>query len=350
MLEIACSLPIKFIAIDTIIAKKKRKMVKIAKTPQFLLSAKTVCQKRRKFFDSCTAFRLSHHEMHPRLTVDYYSGYLLFIYYKGFPTERLAEIAQEVAAALGQLELPVYGAVQKFRPETLSGIVDEKDSRIYHPTPLFGELPPPRFSVREYNLQFFVSFHEGYSTGLFLDIKHARQLVRQITKPGDEILNLFSYTGGFSIAAAKAGAARVIEVDTSAKWLRWARENQILNEVTVVRQRREDAVRFLHKQKDNSFDLIICDPPTYSTQKPGIRFTVEEGYREMRDDFHRVLRPCGCLLASTNYHGITREKFFRIFTRTRKFELAQEVAISEDFAGDDYLKVGLFRKFTRLRG
>jgi 23S rRNA (cytosine1962-C5)-methyltransferase len=184
--------------------------------------------------------------------------------------------------------------------------------------------------------------HAGFSTGLFLDIKYARQRVRRHVKAGDQVLNLFSYTGGFSIAAARAGAARVIEVDTSAHWLNWAKENQKLNEVMTIRQRREEAVKFLHKQKDETFDLIICDPPTYSSQKSGARFNVAAGFDDMVDDLLRVLRPGGHALASTNSRSLARQEFLKIFSK--HFELVEEIPSSEDFAGDDYLKVGLFRK------
>jgi 23S rRNA (cytosine1962-C5)-methyltransferase len=305
-------------------------------------SVKVMVEKRRQLFWQYSAFRLCHHELHAHLTVDYYAGYLLCTYYQGFPVARLTEIAAMLTETLKGQGLPVHGAVQKFRPENLSHVTTDKNSESYHPVLLFGELPPSRFIINEKDLQFVVSFSEGHSTGLFLDIKHARQIVQQITKPEDEVLNLFSYTGGFSIAAGKAGASRVIEVDTGAKWLQWAKENQTLNHVTVVRQRREDAMHFLHKQKDAAFDLIICDPPTYSTQKSGARFTVEKSYQQMMDDFHRVLRPNGRLLACTNCRGLPRKKFFGLFAR--RFELMQEVPIGEDFVGDDYLKVGLFRK------
>lgn len=313
----------------------------------WLASVKVLVEKRRCYFNQFSAFRLCHHELHAHLTVDYYAGYLLCTYYQGFPIARLTEIATTLAEALAREGLPVHGAIKKFRPENLSHVTAEKNSESYQPALLFGKLPPSRFTINEEGLQFVVSFNEGHGTGLFLDTKHARQLVQQITKPGDEVLNLFSYTGGFSIAAGKAGAGRVIEVDTGAKWLQWAKENQALNEVTAVRQRREDAVHFLHKQKAATFDLIICDPPSYSTQKSGARFTVEKSYQQMRDDFHRVLRPNGRLLACTNYRGLSRKKFSNLLAR--RFELVQEVPISEDFVGDDYLKVGLFKKRIKTK-
>lgn len=294
--------------------------------------------KRRQFFATCTAFRISHHELLPHLTIDYYAGNLLFTHYHGCVQERLAGLAEELAVALAQFDLPFLGAVKKFRPDNLSHSEAEK----FKPELLCGTLPPERFAVREYDLQFYISFNSGYGTGLFLDIKRARQRVRQSTKPGDEVLNLFSYTGGFSIAAAKAGAGRVLEVDSSAHWLRWARENQTLNEAATIRQRKEEAVAFLHKQKNESFDLIICDPPTYSSQKSGARFTVAKGFETMLPDLQRVLRPRGVLLACTNYRELARGKFFKLFSP--KFVLEEEIPISEDFNRDDYLKAGLFRK------
>lgn len=297
--------------------------------------------RRRQFFETCTAFRICHHELGQGLTIDYYAGYVLLIYYENFLPKSLAVIASRAREALVAAGLPVYGAIQRFRPENLSHARETAVAALQSDL-LFGTLPPPRFVIREYDLQFTVSFQEGHNTGLFLDIKRARQKIKTIVKPGDEVLNLFSYTGGFSMAAAKAGAGRVIEVDSSPKWLNWAKENQALNGVTVVRQRREDALKFLHKQKKDAFDLIVCDPPTYATQKSGSRFTLEKSFREMLPDLARVLRPTGCLLASTNFRSISREKFFSLFAR--EFNLQEVVPISADFVDDDYLKIGLFQK------
>ena len=306
------------------------------------LAIDQMVEKRRNFFERYSAFRLCHHELSAHLTIDYYAGYLLCTYNQGFSLESLPATITELCRVLERSGLPVYGAVKKLRPENLSHGIDDQRSEIYRPRLVLGEMPPPRFIIKENAWQFVVSFHEGHSTGLFLDIKPARRLVQQMTGSQDEVLNLFSHTGGFSIAAATGGAGRVIEIDTGAKWLRWSRENQALNGVTVVRQRREEAVHFLRKQKDASFDLIICDPPTYSTQKSGARFTVAKIYQAMLNDFYRVLRPHGHLLACTNYHALPRKKFFDLFVK--KFKLAREIPISEDFVESDYLKIGLFKK------
>lgn len=306
------------------------------------LSLLEIIKKRWTCFAHGDAVRLSHFELDRRLAVDYYAGYLLFSYYQDYPHQGLPELAAAFAEELRKLGLPFLGAVKKFRPENLSHA--GSDGRLPESLPqlLLGNLPPARFTIRESGLHFFISFHAGFSTGLFLDIKPARQRVRQLVKSDDQVLNLFSYTGGFSIAAAKAGAARVIEVDSNAHWLNWSKENQKLNEVTVVRQRREDAVRFLHKQKHEAFDWIICDPPTYSSQKSRARFSVARGFGEMVEDFGRVLRPGGYLLAATNARGVSRRDFLRIFASP--FALVEEIPISEDFASDHYLKVGLFKK------
>ena len=306
------------------------------------LQPSVLIESRRRFFTTCDAFRLSHFENDPRLAVDYYGGYLLFTFYENYFQQNLVKLATPFAEALRKRGLPFHGAVKKFRPENLSHASSEGFSQKSSPQLLLGEMPPERFTIHEFDLEFSVSFHAGVSTGLFLDIKYARQRVRRLVKTGDQVLNLFSYTGGFSVAAAKAGAARVIEVDSSAHWLNWAKVNQKLNGVEVVRQRREDAVKFLRKQINESFDWIICDPPTYSSQKSGARFGVEKGLREMSSDFERVLRPGGYVLASTNSRELTRWKFLQILTE--RLKLIEEIPISEDFVADDYLKIGLFGK------
>ena len=305
-----------------------------------------VFRKRKAYFDCCTAFRLLHHETHRGLTLDYYAGYLLFTNYEdlSLPTQDVQVLAERAAVALAALGLPCHGAVVKDRPRDLAGRAQEKDSTAYHPVLLTGQMPPERFAVREYALEFLVSFHEGHSTGIFLDMKNGRRVTQELVRSGHHVLNLFSYTGAFSIAAARAGAQRVIEVDIGAKWLRWARENQRINGVDVVRQRREDARRFVRKQKDETFDFVICDPPSYSTQTHGPRFHVVKGLREMAPHLCRVLRPDGYLLACTNYSGLSRRSFRAMFAPLMR--CVRMVPISADFAGDRYLKVGLFRRVS----
>jgi len=301
-----------------------------------------VFRKREAYFDCCTAFRLLHHETHRGLTLDYYGGYLLLTNYEDLrlPMEAVEAIAKEAQRAMQGIGLPVRGAVTKGRPKDLPGRAQEKDSAAYRPVLLFGETPPARFVIHEYDLKFLVSLDEGHSTGVFLDMKNGRRLIAELAQSGRHVLNLFSYTGGFSLAAARGGAERVIEVDIGAKWLRWAQENQRLNGVTVVRQRREDARKFLRKQKDEAFDIVICDPPAYSTQTRGPRFHVADGLREMAPHLARVLRPGGHLLACANYRGLDRKAFLGMFTPFLRS--ARTVPVSEDFARDRHLKAALF--------
>ncbi len=300
---------------------------------------------RRPLYPQREAVRLSHHELLDGLTVDDYAGNLLFTDYRGHDRRRLTGLAEVCLDALGDLGRPAIGAVVKVRPDNLShkGVKTSVE-----PALLAGSMPADHFEVVERGMRFDVSFVDaGFATGLFLDMAEGRAAVRGVVgglggEAGADVLNLFSYTGPFSIAAAVGGAGRVIEVDTSGKWLGWSQTNQRLNGVSVVRQRREDAVKYLAKQADDSFDLIVCDPPSYANPKKGRRFTIEAGYQAMASHFTRVLRPGGRLLACCNHAGTSHRQFQSWLPDALKLE--RWIDPPPDFPGADYLKIALLRR------
>ncbi len=297
-------------------------------------------ERRAPLFEHRDAVRLSHHELAADLTIDDYAGYLLFTDYgERDRRDEHRRVARRLLDALGSRGLPARGAVSKRRPDNLSRRAGEAAPRI-----LQGDAPPDRFEVREGPATFLVSFTDaGFGTGLFLDMYPGRRFVREHAR-GRRVLNLFSYTGAFSIAAALGGATEVIEVDTSRKWLDWSRANQKLNALAYgrVRQRPDDAIKVLARQKDASFDLILCDPPAYANPKKGKRFTVEAGYKQMAGDFARVLAPGGTLLACCN-HAQTPGERFRTWLPTA-WTLERWIAPGPDFPAADYLKVAVCRR------
>lgn len=299
---------------------------------------------RAPLYAQRSAVRLSDREIDRDLTVDDYAGHLLLTDYgSGLSRDFLRSVAAAFADALGQIGRTVNSASVKARPDDLAHRGVRQTSA---PKLLLGDPPPDRFAVAEDDLLLGVSFVDaGFATGLFLDMVEGRRLVRRLAGEHGQVLNLFSYTGAFSIAAAKGGAQQVIEVDTSRKWLGWSQNNQRLNDVMghgIVRQRCEDAVRLLGKQPDASFDLVISDPPSYANPKRGKRFTVEAGYRQMAGDFERVVRPGGRLLACCNHAGTGRGQVLSWLPKA--FKLEQWVHAPPDFANADYLKVALLRR------
>lgn len=301
---------------------------------------------RLSLFADRSAVRLSHHDLLDGLTIDTYDGWVLLTEYRPQPRQKLIALAEEVLLQLADKDLPAHGAVLKERPDNLSHRQHEKRIDPNAITHLAGALPPTYWTVNEGDLIWQVSFTEaGFSTGIFLDMVEGRQVIRELAGRHPRVLNLFSFTGAFSIAAGRGVAEQIIEVDTHGKWLGWSQTNQKLNGITTVRQRREDAVKFLAKQDDASFDLIICDPPAYANPKKGKRFTIESGYREMAPHFARVLAPGGSLLACCNHAATDRRQFYSWLPDS--LNLVRWVSPSPEFeskGNDAYLKIALLTR------
>jgi 23S rRNA (guanine2445-N2)-methyltransferase / 23S rRNA (guanine2069-N7)-methyltransferase len=159
-------------------------------------------------------------------------------------------------------------------------------------------------TVREGGLSFLVNLSDYLDTGLFLDHRPTRALVRA-EAAGKEVLNLFSYTGSFSVYAAAGGAARVTSVDLSNTYLAWAGRNLALNGLDEGRHPlvRADAIAFLAEAaaRGRRWDLIIADPPTFSNSASAERdFDVNEDWPGLLRSCAALLAPGGRLYFSTN--------------------------------------------------
>jgi 23S rRNA (guanine2445-N2)-methyltransferase / 23S rRNA (guanine2069-N7)-methyltransferase len=158
--------------------------------------------------------------------------------------------------------------------------------------------------VREAGLSFLVNLSDYLDTGLFLDHRPTRAMVRA-EAAGRSVLNLFAYTGSFSVYAAAGGAAAVTSVDLSNTYLDWAGRNLALNGFSGASYPliRSDVAAFLSgaAAAGRSWDLIIADPPTFSNSKGAERdFDVNRDWPELLWACARVLRPGGRLYFSSN--------------------------------------------------
>ena len=148
--------------------------------------------------------------------------------------------------------------------------------------------------IGESGLRFLVNFSDYLDTGLFLDHRPARAAVRAVS-PGKRVLNLFSYTGSFSVYAAAGGAAEVLSVDLSNTYLAWAKENFRLNGIPagIHRTVKADVMEFLEDEANSGkkWDLIIADPPTFSNS------TMAREDFDANRDWAGLLQACGRLLA-----------------------------------------------------
>lgn len=177
-----------------------------------------------------------------------------------------------------------------------------------------GEAAPEAFIVRENGLRFSIRIGEGYSVGLFCDQRdHRRRFLTgyvshelgpiQTGSGAMEVLNLFSYTCGFSVAAARGGG-RVTSVDLSKRYLDWGRENFRLNGIDPEDHTFlfGDAFDWMRRfgRRGRRFDVVILDPPTFSKSKDRGIFRAEKDYAELAAAAAEIIRPGGLLFASTN--------------------------------------------------
>ena len=148
----------------------------------------------------------------------------------------------------------------------------------------------------------------GQSYGIFLDQRDTRRRIKQLSK-NKKVLNLFCYSGGFSVAAALGGALEVISVDTSSSALIWSQENFALNDLDPSKYSflRRDVRDFLKSCESEQFDLIICDPPTFARSKSKV-FQIEKEAPFLIESCHKILSPGGSLFFSCNTERLKSEK------------------------------------------
>jgi len=159
------------------------------------------------------------------------------------------------------------------------------------------------FVIQENDLRFIVNLSDYLDTGLFLDHRITRQMVKE-QSTGKRVLNLFSYTGSFSVYAVAGKASRVTSVDLSKTYLNWAQRNMDLNFNDAANHEviHADVKQYLKTVAEKSFDLIIMDPPTFSNSKRMDDFLdIQKDHVELINDCMSILGKEGKLFFSTNY-------------------------------------------------
>jgi 23S rRNA (cytosine1962-C5)-methyltransferase len=167
------------------------------------------------------------------------------------------------------------------------------------------------FFVKEGGLSFKVNLSDYLDTGLFLDHRITRGMVRA-EAAGKRVLNLFCYTGSFSVYAAAGGAASVVSVDLSKTYLAWAADNFRLNTFYDPAQHafvHADVVAWLDEAKADSYDIVVLDPPTFSNSKRmDDFFDIQRDHVSLINKCLRAMTPGGILYFSTNFTKFQLEK------------------------------------------
>lgn len=251
-------------------------------------------------------------------------------HHDGFPHTRIERLG-EVALALrfdergGPLPAPLQaalmGAALPGAPPPRA-LVERRMPRKGSPDEappwrvLAGELASPRFSVREQGLELLVDLGaSATSTGLFLDQRETRRRLLGLDLRGKTVLNAFAHTGSLSVAAARAGAT-VLTLDLSRRYLDWARENLTLNRIDPAGHDfvYGDALDWLARfgKKGRRFDLVLLDPPSFSTSGKGGSWSVERDLGRLVGLGAGLLAPAGTLYVSTNLRRLAWPRFLRL--------------------------------------
>ena len=259
------------------------------------------------------AYRLMHHT-HDSGTgscLDQLGDYLLFQSERPLTDQQLAAFGRQMSSTNSKAlyhKLLIRQTATLPRSET-------------SPKLITGKAAPDCFAIRENGSQFELSFSEGYSVGLFLDQRDNRRRLLTGYVSGEfelpacpEVLNLFAYTCGYSVCAAKAGA-RTTSVDLSKKYLEWGKRNFELNGLDTARHDfiYGDAFDWLRRltKKQRLFEIILMDPPTFSQSKQTGVFRVEKDYPKLIKLALPLLKQDGVLFASTNAADWAPEDFLK---------------------------------------
>jgi 23S rRNA (cytosine1962-C5)-methyltransferase len=239
--------------------------------------------------ESTNAYRLVHGEGDglPGLIVDIYNGVAVIqTHSKG-------------------MELAIPIVVQCLKKIGYSNII-KKPIGAELSAVLMGEVAE-RIEISENDFKLNVDVVFGQKTGFFLDQRDNRLLLSALSQ-GKAVLNVFSYTGGFSVAALKGGATQVISVDSATKALEIAEENAMLNDCADKHSiLKIDAVKYLENMEEQ-FDIIVLDPPAFAKHKSA-RHNAIQAYRRINESAIRNLKPGGLLMTFSCSQVIDKQLF-----------------------------------------
>lgn len=200
----------------------------------------------------------------------------------------------------------------------------------------------PELTVREGSYKFLVNLHDYLDTGLFLDHRLTRKLVsdhiskRTASKLRTRMLNLFCYTGSFSVYGARAGAT-VTSVDMNPRYLEWAERNFIANNLMTSNHRffNEDVLAWMKEggaQKTGPYEVIVCDPPTFSnSKKMEGTWEIQRDHRWLIDQCMNALTPDGLLIFSANRRDFAIDTALTSENDTYKVQEITRDTLPKDF-------------------
>ena len=298
-------------------------------------------EKRSAYYqdDLTTAFRLFNQEGDGfgGLTVDLYGDYAVFSWYNSY----VYQIRQTISEAFRQVFPEVLGTYEKIRFKGLD----------YESAHVYGQEAPDFFTVLENGVLYQVFMNDGLMTGIFLDQHEVRGSLVDGLAMGKSLLNMFSYTAAFSVAAAMGGASHTTSVDLAKRSRELSEAHFQANGLSTEDHRFVvmDVFEYFKyaKRKGLTYDVIVLDPPSFARNKKQT-FSVAKDYHKLISQSLEILNPGGIIIASTNAANVSRQKFTEQIDKGfagRSYQILNKYGLPADFAynkkdeSSNYLKV-----------
>ena len=298
-------------------------------------------EKRSAYYqdDLTTAFRLFNQEGDGfgGLTVDLYGDYAVFSWYNSY----VYQIRQTISEAFRQVFPEVLGTYEKIRFKGLD----------YESAHVYGQEAPDFFTVLENGVLYQVFMNDGLMTGIFLDQHEVRGSLVDGLAMGKSLLNMFSYTAAFSVAAAMGGASQTTSVDLAKRSRELSQAHFQANGISTGDHRFivMDVFEYFKyaKRKGLTYDVIVLDPPSFARNKKQT-FSVAKDYHKLISQSLEILNPEGIIIASTNAANVSRQKFTEQIDKGfagRSYQILNKYGLPADFAynkkdeSSNYLKV-----------
>ena len=298
-------------------------------------------EKRRAYYqdDLTTAFRLFNQEGDGfgGLTVDLYGDYAVFSWYNSY----VYQIRKVISEAFRQVFPELLGTYEKIRFKGLN----------YESAHVYGQEAPDFFTVLENGVLYQVFMNDGLMTGIFLDQHEVRGSLVDGLAMGKSLLNMFSYTAAFSVAAAMGGASQTTSVDLAKRSRELSQAHFQANGISTDDHRFVvmDVFEYFKyaKRKGLTYDVIVLDPPSFARNKKQT-FSVAKDYHKLISQSLEILNPGGIIIASTNAANVSRQKFIEQIDKGfagRSYQILNKYGLPADFAynkkdeSSNYLKV-----------
>ena len=298
-------------------------------------------EKRSAYYQDelTTAFRLFNQEGDGfgGLVVDLYGDYAVFSWYNSY----VYQIRKVISEAFRQVFPEVLGAYEKIRFKGLD----------YESAHVYGQEAPDFFTVLENGVLYQVFMNDGLMTGIFLDQHEVRGSLVDGLAMGKSLLNMFSYTAAFSVAAAMGGASQTTSVDLAKRSRELSQAHFQANGISTGDHRFivMDVFEYFKyaKRKALTYDVIVLDPPSFARNKKQT-FSVAKDYHKLISQSLEILNPGGIIIASTNAANVSRQKFTEQIDKGfagRSYQILNKYGLPADFAynkkdeSSNYLKV-----------